>query len=228
MFPHNSSEAGRAVKAPVYFFVAPQSSASTIRQSRQQINDPRTRFGNSSDPSRELTNTMNSSELSTHISRGYSLFAKGASSLASPFLLVVRLYWGWQFFVAGKNHLSDIPATVGHFIDFGVPFPKVNAVLAGSTECVFGLLLIAGIASRLTVIPLIFTMFIAYLTADNEALRSIFSDPDKFTGATPFLFLFACVLIFIFGPGAFSLDWLLGKKFGGITSAAPVSEPLRA
>lgn len=35
------------------------------------------------------------------------------------------------------------------------------------------------------------------------------SDPDKFTGATPFLFLFASLLVFVFGPGKLSLDAVL-------------------
>jgi len=55
-------------------------------------------------------------------------------------------------------------------------------------------------------------MFVAYWTADHEALVSIFSDPDKFYGASPYTFLFAAVLILIFGPGTFSLDALIAKK----------------
>ena len=49
-------------------------------------------------------------------------------------------------------------------------------------------------------------------SADKEALAAIFSDTDKFTGATPFLFLLACVIVFAFGPGKLSLDALFGKK----------------
>jgi putative oxidoreductase len=55
-------------------------------------------------------------------------------------------------------------------------------------------------------------MCIAYLTADHEAVTSIFSDPDKFTGADPFLFLFAAVLVFCFGPGKFALDTLVFRE----------------
>jgi putative oxidoreductase len=61
---------------------------------------------------------------------------------------------------------------------------------------------------------LIFTMLVAYWTADREALQAITSDPDKFTGATPFLFLLAAVLVLAFGPGKLSLDALLGKNQG--------------
>ena len=52
-------------------------------------------------------------------------------------------------------------------------------------------------------------MSVAYLTAEREALNSFFSDPDKFTGATPFLFLFAALIVFAFGPGKIALDALV-------------------
>ncbi len=61
------------------------------------------------------------------------------------------------------------------------------------------------------------SMLAAYLTAENEALKAIFSDPDKFTGADPFLFLFAAVIILVFGPGKFSLDHLIGIKLRATT-----------
>ena len=51
-----------------------------------------------------------------------------------------------------------------------------------------------------------------YATADKEALHAILSDTDKFTGAAPFLFLLACVIVFAFGPGKISLDAALSKK----------------
>jgi hypothetical protein len=57
---------------------------------------------------------------------GYELLIAGASTLKSPFLLVVRLYWGWQMFVAGSAHLSDVPAMVERFQEWGVPFPTFN------------------------------------------------------------------------------------------------------
>ena len=91
--------------------------------------------------------------------------------------------------------------------------PKINAIMAGSTECFGGLLLCLGLASRLISIPVAFTMIIAYTTADPQALRSIFSDPDKFTGAAPFLFLLTALVVLAFGPGAISLDGLIGRKF---------------
>ncbi|MFZ3215328.1 MAG: hypothetical protein WA192_04635, partial [Candidatus Acidiferrales bacterium] len=50
-----------------------------------------------------------------------------------------------------------------------------------------------------------------YWTADREALLGFFSDPNKFANADPFVFLFAALLILIFGPGKFALDALLDR-----------------
>jgi putative oxidoreductase len=134
------------------------------------------------------------------------------SWLQPVLLLVVRGWWGWSFFLTGKGKLMNLDKTTAFFTDLGLPLPKVNAIMAGSVECFGGLLLLLGLGSRLVSVPLIFTMLVAYATADKEALHSIFSDTDKFTGATPFLFLFACVIVFAFGPGKLSLDALLFKK----------------
>jgi putative oxidoreductase len=158
--------------------------------------------------------------------KAYVLLIKITSSLQSPVLLVIRLYWGWSFFQTGKGKLSDLSKVTAFFTDLGIPFPSFNALLAGTTECVGGLLLLVGLASRLTAIPLITTMVVAYITADSEALKSIFSDPDKFLGADPFLFLFASVLVLAFGPGAFSLDYLIGRKLAAPKTDATTETPV--
>ena len=143
---------------------------------------------------------------------GYTLLIKTGTALQSPFLLAVRLFWGWQFFQTGKGKLGDLDKVAGFFASLNIPLPKLNALLAGSTECFGGLLLMVGLASRLTALPLLFTMLVAYATTEREALAVIFSDPDKVTSATPFLFLFAVLIVLIFGPGKLSADHLLAKK----------------
>ena len=50
------------------------------------------------------------------------------------------------------------------------------------------------------------------VVADREALFSVFSDPDKFYAAAPYPFLFACLIILIFGPGKLALDELLARR----------------
>ena len=142
----------------------------------------------------------------------YGLVVRCGSYLRSPFLLIIRLYWGWQFFGTGRGKLGNIAGVTEAFAGWGVPAPHFSVILASSAETVCGLLLLLGLVSRLSAIPLIINMIVAYLTAESDALHAIFSDPDRFLSATPFQFLFASLLVLAFGPGAFSLDRRLGLE----------------
>jgi putative oxidoreductase len=135
-----------------------------------------------------------------------------AGFLQPLFLLGVRLFWGWQFFQTGMGKLKTLDKVASFFASLHIPFPMANATIAGSVECVGGIFLLLGLCSRVIAVPLIFTMIVALATADKEAVQAIFSDPDKLTSAAPFLFLFASVIVFVFGPGKLSLDALLFKK----------------
>jgi putative oxidoreductase len=131
--------------------------------------------------------------------------------LRTPVLLVIRLYWGWQFFLTGKGKLMHLDKTANFFASLHIPMPKLSAVMASSTECTCGLLLLVGLFSRFASGALICVMCVALWTADREAVNAIFSDPDKLFGTDPFLFLYASVLVFCFGPGKVSIDALLIK-----------------
>ena len=141
----------------------------------------------------------------------YRRLLKILNFLQSPFLLLVRVYWGWQFWQSGWGKLQDISKPIGFFTELGIPFPVFNAWFVALLECLRGILLIVGLASRLISIPLVIDMMVAYLTADREALKSIFSEPDKFYAAAPYTFLFASLIVLIFGPGAVSLDYLIAR-----------------
>jgi putative oxidoreductase len=140
-------------------------------------------------------------------------------------LLLLRLWWGWSFFLTGKGKLLHLDRTTEFFASLSIPMPQANAVIAGTVECVGGLLLMLGLGTRLAALPLMFTLGIAYLTAEREALRSLFSDPDKFTSAAPFLFLLATAVLFAFGPGALSLDRWLAKRSPANGASRGSSEP---
>jgi putative oxidoreductase len=135
-----------------------------------------------------------------------------AAHLQSPLLLVIRLYWGISFAQTGWGKLTNLERTTAFFTDLGLPLPKLNALLAGATECGGGVLLALGLFARPAAVPLIFTMLVAYAAADKEALLAIVSDPDKFLGAAPFLFLLAALLVLAFGPGRFSLDHFRNQR----------------
>jgi putative oxidoreductase len=71
-----------------------------------------------------------------------------SSRVQSPFLLFVRLYWGWQFMQMGWGKLHHIPQVTQFFANLGIPAPGPMAVFIGCVEFFGGALLILGLASR--------------------------------------------------------------------------------
>jgi len=142
----------------------------------------------------------------------YTLLIRAASSLQSPFLLLIRVYWGWQMHKTGAGKLHNTGKVVDFFTSLNIPAPAFNAYFISWLEFVGGFLLLIGLASRPIALMLAIDMIVAYAVADREALGSIFSDPDKFYAAAPYTFLFASLIVLIFGPGRFSMDALIAWR----------------
>ncbi|MBI4892091.1 MAG: DoxX family protein [Acidobacteria bacterium] len=156
----------------------------------------------------------------------YGFLNRAAEGLQSPFLLLVRLYWGWQFIETGWGKINNIPKVTGFFAELGIPFPAVNAHFVAGLELAGGILLVLGLASRLVALPLTINMLVAYMTADREALFAVISDPDRFYAAAPYTFLVASLVVLIFGPGRIAVDAWLWRRYGrsaagGADAASP-------
>jgi len=147
------------------------------------------------------------------IGRLYLKFAALASSLKSLFLLAVRLYWGWQLIETGWGKMQHLDRVTAFFSSLNIPLPGLNAHFVAGLEVVGGIALILGVASRLFGLLLTIDLLVAYWTADRVALNSIFSDPGKFYGADPYTFLFAALIVLIFGAGLFSIDAWINKAY---------------
>src|SRR5258708_21239368 len=127
-------------------------------------------------------------------------FSNLVSYAQTPFLLFVRLYWGWQLVESGWGKLHNLGKVTEFFTSLGLPMPGPTAVFISSLEFFGGILLAVGLFSRLISRMLTVNLIAAYITPDPEALFSIFSDPDKFMAAPPFTFLFPSLLLLIFSP----------------------------
>ncbi len=135
--------------------------------------------------------------------------------LQSPLLLCVRLYWGWQLAQSGWGKLHNLEKVIEFFASLNLPMPAQTAVFISCIEFFGGILLVVGLFSRLTSLVLTGNLIMAYVTADREALFSIFSDPDKFMAAAPFTFLCASLVVLVFGAGKLSVDTWFGHLVGG-------------
>lgn len=145
----------------------------------------------------------------TFIDRAYTLFLKAMNYLQSPFLLAIRVYWGWLFLESGIGKIRHIDKVVDYFTDLHIPAPSFNAHFNAGLETVGGVLLILGLGSRVISVPLLINMIVAFLTAERDKFTAFFSDSGSFFGADAFPFLLVSLLILIFGPGFFSLDTII-------------------
>jgi len=159
--------------------------------------------------------------------RLYESFFGAVDYLRSPFLLAVRLYWGWQLVQSGWGKLHNLDRVTDYFTSLGLPMPAQMAVIISCVELFGGIFLALGLLSRLTALVLTVNLIAAYITGDREALLSIFSDPDKFYAAAPYTFLIASLIVLLFGPGKVSLDTLLNRLLGkpGTSETHSAAEP---
>ena len=134
--------------------------------------------------------------------------------LQSPFLAFVRVYWGWQLAQSGWGKLHNLSNVTDFFMSLNLPFAAQTAFFISCVEFFGGIFLALGLLSQTTALVLTVNMIVAYVTADREALLSIFSDPEKFYAAAPYTFLVASVIILLFGPGKFALDALVCRLVG--------------
>ena len=114
------------------------------------------------------------------LTSAYKLLITIGNALQSPFLLIIRLYWGWQFFLTGKGKLMNLDKITEFFASLNIPLPGLNAAMAGTHRSARrpAHARRAGVAPD--VHPAHLTMVVAYLTADWDSAKQIFSDPDKF------------------------------------------------
>ena len=146
------------------------------------------------------------SKLFARVTQLHDQFFALVSYLQSPFLLLVRLYWGWQLAQNGWGKLHHLGNVTEFFAGLGLPMPAQTAVFIACIEFFGGIFLALGLFSRMTGLVLTVNLTMAYVLGDREALLSFFSDPDKFVAAAPFAFLVVALIVLIFGAGRVSAD----------------------
>jgi putative oxidoreductase len=132
--------------------------------------------------------------------------------LQSPLLLAIRLYWGWQFAQDGWGKLMHLAKVTDYFTSLGLPMPAQTALFVSLIEFAGGILLAAGIGTRIVSLVLFINMTVAFWTAEKPAFLGVLSAPDKFQAADAYNYWFAALLIMILGPGVFAIDWLIGRR----------------
>ena len=128
-----------------------------------------------------------------------------SSSVRSVLLLLVRIIFGLMFLSHGIGKwsaFSDSPNTFPDPLHIGGALSFWLALFA-EVVCTFGFML--GALYRLCLIPMIFTMLVAVLVVHS-------GDPFA-TKELALMYLTIFVLMFISGPGIFSVDAVLKGFF---------------
>ena len=82
--------------------------------------------------------------------------------------LALRIYLAPIFILAGSNKLANAENVALWFESLGLPAPQLMVYLAGLTELIGGICLLAGFAVRWFAIPLMITMAVAATSAHWE------------------------------------------------------------
>lgn len=138
-----------------------------------------------------------------------------AGTAALVFLppLATRLLIGQAFFLTGRGKLENFANTVAFFTDLGIPMPELNAAFVSRLEYFGGMLLIAGLGTRIVAALLGSTMVVALLTADKASfLDAFFMRGDAgLTDVVPVVYGLFLLWLIVYGPGKLSLDTLLAR-----------------
>ena len=123
--------------------------------------------------------------------------------------LLARITVGWVFVVSGWGKIHHIDKVIGFFTNLGIPAPVFQAHMTAYTELIAGLLLIVGLASRISSVALGIIMIVALKTALAEDICG-FSD---LVGISEYLYLVLMVWLAVAGPGKVALDHLIAKRY---------------
>ena len=125
---------------------------------------------------------------------------KGVSVL----LLLIRIFFGVMFFMHGVDKMmnfSQLSFTFPDIMGFGSYMSLMLAIFA---EFCCSLFLIAGLLLRITLIPMIITMGVAFFDIHDAML------PE---GELALIYLVVFIILYLVGPGRYSLDSLIDSKF---------------
>lgn len=129
--------------------------------------------------------------------------------------VVTRLVFGQAFALIGWGKLQNLERVTQSFTDLGIPAPAIQAPMIATIEFVGGILLIAGLGTRLAALLLTGTMVVATATAHAAELGEGFTFAKSFADISPLPFLVAMLWLLAKGAGKLSVDELVfgrGKK----------------
>ena len=124
---------------------------------------------------------------------------KGVSVL----IMALRIFFGVLFFVHGMDKMMNfdhLSRTFPSVLGFGSYMSLMFAIFC---EFCCSIFLIAGLLYRLILIPMIISMGVAFFDVHDAIL------PE---GELALIYFVVFIILFLIGPGRFSLDYLIDKR----------------
>ena len=130
-------------------------------------------------------------------------------------MFIARLTVGLLFLLSGASKLftadrrEQMFRTLEHA---GIPWPRFNATVVSGIEGLFGSLLLAGAVTPLSCVMLGVVMIVAIATTRLSSIRPLpaFDWLSSLLYFPEVLYLVILLWLFFSGPGAVSLDYLIG------------------
>jgi putative oxidoreductase len=142
-------------------------------------------------------------------------FGKLLHTSAPSAVLVIRLLVGGVFLLEGmKKFLFADQWGAGRFARIGIPAPHILGPFVGVVEIVCGLLLLAGLLTRIASIFLIIDISVAIASTKILILLKSGFWPMEAEARTDYSMLMGLVFLLIVGAGTWSLDAWLSSPTG--------------
>ena len=125
---------------------------------------------------------------------------KGVSFL----ILCIRLFFGVLFFMHGLDKMTNfdqLSLTFPDIMGFGSYMSLMLSIFA---EFCCSLFLIFGLLIRVMLIPMIIAMAVAFFDVHDAMM------PE---GELSLIYLIVFIIVYLTGPGRFSLDFLIDARF---------------
>lgn len=140
-------------------------------------------------------------------------FERITGTVALRSIVFIRVMVGGVFLSEGiQKFLFPAEVGAGRFAKIGLPSPEILGPFVGAVEITCGLLVLAGLLTRLAVIPLLITMAVAIWTTKVPILMKSGFWKMAHDSRNDYCMVLGSLFLLVVGAGLWSLDARLHRR----------------